>query len=73
MTINENGNPAIFAIHDARPPNWKPMLPGEVGTRAAVRLDDFYNTDLALTKYVPPARAATGCSSAPRRSTPSTT
>ena len=27
------------------------MLPGEVGTRAAVRLDDFYNTDLSLTKY----------------------
>ena len=26
------------------------MLPGEVGTRAAVRLDDFFNADLAVTK-----------------------
>jgi hypothetical protein len=26
------------------------MRPGETGTRAAVRLDDFYNTDLAITK-----------------------
>ena len=26
------------------------MLPGEVGTRAAVRLDNFVNTDLAVTK-----------------------
>ena len=26
------------------------MRPGNTGTRAAVRLDDFYNTDLAITK-----------------------
>jgi hypothetical protein len=49
VTTNQNGNPAIFAsTKDAA--NWKPMLPGEVGTRAAVRLANFYNTDLALTK-----------------------
>jgi hypothetical protein len=26
------------------------MKPGEAGMRAAIRLDDFFNTDLSLTK-----------------------
>ena len=46
---NEFGNPSIFAS-TTEAANWKPMLPGEVGLRAAVRLDDFVNTDLAVTK-----------------------
>ncbi len=47
--FNEFGNPSIFStVKEAA--NWKPMLPGEVGTRAAVRLDDFINTDLAISK-----------------------
>ena len=49
MTTNQNGNPAIFAS-TTEAANWKPMLPGEVGTRAAIRLDDVYNTDMAVTK-----------------------
>jgi hypothetical protein len=50
VTVNQNGNPAIFDS-TTEAANWKPMLPGEVGTRAAVRLAPFYNTDLSLTKY----------------------
>jgi len=51
VTINQNGVPSIFAsTTESR--NWRPMLPGEVGTRGAVRLDDFYNTDIAITKTV---------------------
>jgi hypothetical protein len=46
---NEFGNPSIFAS-TTEAANWKPMLPGEVGLRAAVRLDDFFNTDIALVK-----------------------
>jgi len=50
VTVNQNGNPAIFSsTTDAA--NWKPMLPGEVGTRGSVRLASYYNTDLSLTKY----------------------
>jgi hypothetical protein len=49
VTTNQNGSPAIFAS-TKEAANWRPMLPGEVGTRAAVRLDDFFNTDLAVTK-----------------------
>jgi hypothetical protein len=49
VTTNQNGNPAIFAS-TKEAANWRPMLPGEVGTRAAVRLAGFFNTDLALTK-----------------------
>jgi hypothetical protein len=30
--------------------NWKPMYPGEVGTRAAIRLDDLLNFDIAVSK-----------------------
>ena len=47
--FNQFGNPSIFAS-TTEAANWKPMLPGEVGTRAAVRLDDFVNTDMAITK-----------------------
>ena len=47
--LNEFGNPSIFStVKEAA--NWKPMLPGEVGTRGAVRLDDFINTDFAISK-----------------------
>jgi hypothetical protein len=49
VTVNQDGNPAIFAS-TSEADNWKPMLPGEVGTRASVRLAAYYNTDLALTK-----------------------
>jgi hypothetical protein len=51
VTTNQNGNPAIFAS-TTEAANWRPMYPGEAGTRAAVRLDDFMNTDLAITKSV---------------------
>ena len=51
VQMNANGNPAIFPTTAASAANWRPMLPGEVGTRAAVRLDDYFNTDLSLTKY----------------------
>lgn len=50
VQMNENGNPAIFANPQEAAANWLPMQPGEVGTRAAVRLDDYVNTDLSLTK-----------------------
>ena len=56
VTMNQNGNPAIFAS-TTEAANWKPMLPGEVGTRAAVRLDDFYNTDLVAHEVLPHAVA----------------
>ena len=49
VTTNQFGNPSIFTS-TTEAANWKPMLPGEVGTRAAVRLDDFVNTDIAITK-----------------------
>jgi hypothetical protein len=51
VQTNDKGNPAIFPTTDAAQ-NWRPMFPGEVGTRAAVRLDDAFNTDLSLTKYI---------------------
>jgi hypothetical protein len=50
VQMNESGNPAIFANPQQAAANWLPMQPGEVGTRAAVRLDDYVNTDLSLTK-----------------------
>lgn len=52
VQINENGVPGLFPNPREAAANWRPMLPGEVGTRAALRLDDFYNTDLAVTKNV---------------------
>ena len=50
LQTNSNGVPALFADPRAAAANWLPMLPGEVGTRAAIRLDDYYNTDIAVTK-----------------------
>jgi hypothetical protein len=49
ITTNQKGNPALFDS-TTEAANWRPMLPGEVGMRASVRLDDVYNTDLAVTK-----------------------
>jgi len=49
VTTNQFGNPSIFAS-TTEAANWLPMQPGEVGTRAAVRLDDYFNTDIAITK-----------------------
>lgn len=51
VQTNDKGNPALFPTTAAAAKNWLPMLPGEVGTRAAVRLDDFYNTDISFTKF----------------------
>jgi hypothetical protein len=51
VQTNQHGNPAIFPTTAESSENWRPMLPGEVGTRAAVRLDDFVNTDLSVTKF----------------------
>jgi len=51
VQTNDKGNPALFPTTADAAKNWQPMLPGEVGTRAALRLDDFYNTDLSLTKF----------------------
>jgi len=50
VQINDKGSPAIFPTTNTSAANWTPMRPGNTGTRAAVRLDDFYNTDLALVK-----------------------
>jgi hypothetical protein len=52
VQTNDKGNPAIFPTTTDAAKNWRPMFPGEVGTRAAVRLDDAFNTDLSLTKYL---------------------
>jgi hypothetical protein len=46
---NEFGIPSIFPrTTDAA--KWRPSEAGTVGTRASVRLDDFINTDIAITK-----------------------
>jgi hypothetical protein len=50
VQINDKGVPALFPTTNGAAANWTPMRPGNTGMRAAVRLDDFYNTDLALTK-----------------------
>ncbi|MGE0446507.1 MAG: hypothetical protein AB7P99_14870, partial [Vicinamibacterales bacterium] len=52
VQMNANGQPGIFADPQEAAANWLPMLPGEVGTRAAVRLDDYVNADISLTKSV---------------------
>jgi len=47
--FNEFGNPSLFpSIKEAA--NWKPMYPGEVGSRAPIRLDDLMNFDIAVAK-----------------------
>jgi hypothetical protein len=50
VQINDKGNPALFPTTVDAAKNWTPQRPGNTGTRAALRLDDFYNTDLAITK-----------------------
>jgi hypothetical protein len=52
VQINRNGIPALFANPQQAATVWQPMLPGEVGTRAAIRLDDYFNTDLSVTKNI---------------------
>jgi hypothetical protein len=52
VQINANGLPGLFANPQEAAANWLPMQPGEVGTRAAIRLDDFYNTDISVTKNI---------------------
>jgi hypothetical protein len=51
VQINDIGNPSIFGnVREAS--NWKPMYPGEVGKRAAVRLDNLVNTDISIAKAI---------------------
>jgi hypothetical protein len=52
VQINANGVPGLFEDPQTAAANWQPMLPGEVGTRAAMRLDDYVNTDLSVTKNI---------------------
>ena len=47
--IDQNGNPSIFANTNASN-SFADELPGHTGTRAAVRLASYFNTDLAVTK-----------------------
>jgi len=47
--IDQNGNPSIFATTSASN-SFADELPGHTGTRAAVRLASFFNTDMAVTK-----------------------
>lgn len=48
-TINENGNPSVFANTSAADA-FVGQYPGRTGTRAITRLDDMLNFDLAATK-----------------------
>ncbi len=50
VQYNNLGNPSVFASTSASAANWKPMYPGEVGTRAAIRLDDLMNFDISASK-----------------------
>jgi hypothetical protein len=49
VQIDANGNPSIFGNASAAS-NFADELPGHSGTRAAVRLAPFFNTDLTLAK-----------------------
>ena len=49
MTFDQNGNPSIFGNTSATD-SFADELPGHSGTRAAVRLAPFFNTDLTLQK-----------------------
>src|SRR5262249_24940887 len=49
ISTDENGNPSIFSSTDAASA-FADELPGHTGTRAAVRLAPFFNTDLTLQK-----------------------
>jgi hypothetical protein len=48
-TIDQNGNPSIFANTSAAN-SFADELPGHSGTRAAIRLAPFFNTDLTFKK-----------------------
>ena len=48
-TYDQKGNPSVFASTTAAS-NWLPMMPGQVGTRAAIRLAGFLNFDIAVAK-----------------------
>jgi hypothetical protein len=50
-TIDENGNPSIFAKTSAAN-SFDDELPGHSGTRAAVRLASMFNTDMTLAKTI---------------------
>jgi hypothetical protein len=49
VTTDQNGNPSIFGNTSAAN-SFADELPGHSGTRAAVRLAPFFNTDLTLQK-----------------------
>jgi hypothetical protein len=49
VRIDQNGIPSIFGTTDAAN-SFADELPGHSGTRAAVRLAPFFNTDLTLAK-----------------------
>ncbi len=49
VTFDQNGNPSIFGNTSATD-SFADELPGHSGTRAAVRLAPFFNTDLTLQK-----------------------
>lgn len=47
--IDQNGNPSIFS-NTSTSNSFADELPGHTGTRAAIRLASFFNTDMAVTK-----------------------
>jgi hypothetical protein len=49
LTIDQNGNPSLFANTSATD-FFADELPGHTGTRAALRLAPYFNTDLTLQK-----------------------
>jgi len=49
ITYNQFGNPSVFAS-TTQASNWRPMYPGEVGLRSALRLDDLMNFDISASK-----------------------
>ncbi|MFN0101924.1 MAG: hypothetical protein ACKV2U_07520 [Bryobacteraceae bacterium] len=52
--FDQFNNPSVFGS-TTQATNWRPMYPGEVGLRAALRLDDLMNYDIAIAKafYLP--------------------
>ena len=71
--IDQNGIPSVFS-NTSISSNFQDQPPEGAGTRAAVRLAPIFNVDMALTKaFQVPWEGQEGCSSGPRRSTPSTT
>src|SRR5260370_10190999 len=49
LQIDHNGNPSIFGDPSAAN-SFADELPGHSGTRAALRLAPFYNTDMTVSK-----------------------